>query len=296
MLRRNRVYAHKYLTGVFLLALAGFAAAPFGPALAADAPKCEPEKLATKYPSLVGKPLRAAEDGESPPYSMRDPKDFQRIVGIDGDLIRAVAKCIGVKVEFKTGAWSGLLPSVIADQADAMWYLYYTPERAKQVDFVVYLQAATGALVKKGNPKGITDLASTCGDTATAGLGTVEEAAFREQSKKCQAAGKAAIDILTYPDIPSGTRLIQNGRADVMMSDLALIDQLAADNAQAFERGFKIMSGFKIGPGIKKGNDDLRNAIYDAMQVLHDNGTEKEILDTYKVDPTLMMPISVLRQ
>jgi polar amino acid transport system substrate-binding protein len=177
-----------------------------------------------------------------------------------------------------------------------MWYLYYTPERAKQVDFVVYLQAGTGALVKKGNPKGITGLETACGATATAGLGTVEEASFREQSKKCQAAGKAAIDILTYPDIPSGTRLIQNGRADVMMSDLALIDKLAADNPQVFERGFKIISDYKIGPAVKKGNADLVNALYDAMRVLHDDGTEKQVLDTYKIDPALMLPIAVLRQ
>jgi polar amino acid transport system substrate-binding protein len=295
-MQRSNAGRARLLGGVFLLALASFATAPLSGAFAADAPKCEPDKLATKYPSLAHKTLRAGEDGESPPYSMRDPKDFARITGVDGDLIRAAAKCIGMPVEFKTGAWSGLLPAVIADQSDVMWYLYYTPERAKQVDFVVYLQAGTGALVKKGNPKGITGLETACGATATAGLGTVEEASFREQSKKCQAAGKAAIDILTYPDIPSGTRLIQNGRADVMMSDLALIDKLAADNPQVFERGFKIISDYKIGPAVKKGNADLVNALYDAMRVLHDDGTEKQVLDTYKIDPALMLPIAVLRQ
>ena len=51
---------------------------------------------------------------------------------------------------------------------------------------------------------------ATRGCHFAAGLGTVEEAAFRDQSEKCKAAGKAAINILTYPDIPAGTRLIQN--------------------------------------------------------------------------------------
>ena len=47
-----------------------------GPALA-DAPKCEPGKLAAKYPSLAGKTIKIGTDGETPPYAMRDPKGLQ---------------------------------------------------------------------------------------------------------------------------------------------------------------------------------------------------------------------------
>jgi len=35
--------------------------------------------------------------------------------------VRATFACIGVPFEFKTGGWSGLLPSVIAGQSDLMW-------------------------------------------------------------------------------------------------------------------------------------------------------------------------------
>src|SRR5580704_19728385 len=42
-------------------------------ARAADPPKCEPDKLAAKYPSLVGKKVIIGQDGESPPYRYRDP-------------------------------------------------------------------------------------------------------------------------------------------------------------------------------------------------------------------------------
>ncbi len=285
-----------FLGGMLLLAWLLVDVTSVPDARAEDAPKCEPGKLAAKYPGLANKKILVGEDGESPPYSMRDPGNFDEIIGVDADLIHSVFKCVGAEFEFKVGAWSGLLPAVIAGQTDAMWFLYYTAERAKQVDFVVFMKAGTGALVKKGNPKNIRSMEDTCGTTATAGLGTVEEAAFREQSGKCQAAGKAAINILTYPDIPSGTRLIQNDRADIMMSDLALVDKLAFDNPAVFERGFKIVSDFKIGVAVKKGNEDLLKAIYDAMRVLQDNGTEKQILETYKIDPSLMEPVAVFRQ
>src|SRR3984957_19885895 len=152
--------------------------------IAADA-KCEPDKLATKYPSLVGKTIKIGTDGETPPYAMRDPKDFSQLIGLDTELAQDAFKCIGVPIEFKVGAWSGQLPAVANGQTDVMWdTLYYTPERAQQMNFVIYFQAATGGLVAKGNPKKITGVDNICGVRAAAALGSVEEKQFHDASDK----------------------------------------------------------------------------------------------------------------
>ena len=47
------------------------------------------------------------------------------LIGLDADLVGAAFSCIGVPFEFKTGSWSGLLPSVIVGQADLMWSNLY---------------------------------------------------------------------------------------------------------------------------------------------------------------------------
>ncbi len=73
--------------------------------------KCEPEAVAKKYPSLAGKTIIVAQAGEGAPFSFRDPKDFNTLIGFDADIVRAAFACIGVKFEFKIGAWSGLLPA-----------------------------------------------------------------------------------------------------------------------------------------------------------------------------------------
>jgi polar amino acid transport system substrate-binding protein len=259
----------------------------------AQTAKCDP----SKYPAIAGKTFRIGQDGESPPYSFRDPKNFENLIGFDADLTRAVFGCLGAKVEFKIGGWSGLLPAVIAGQSDAMWdNLYYTAERAKQVDYITYMLAGTGILTKKGNPKSIHSVADTCGTTATAVLGTVEEAAFRDQDKKCQAERKPAISIMTAPDIPASTRLMQTGRADLFMNDLALIDILAADSKGELERAVKIISNFKIGVAVKKGREDLVTAIHDAIVMMQKDGTEKELYAKYKIDPALALPSEILKQ
>ena len=70
----------------------------FAPAVLAQDVKCEPEKVASKYPSLSGRTIKVAQDGESAPYSLRDPNDFNKIIGLDADMARAVFACIGVPV------------------------------------------------------------------------------------------------------------------------------------------------------------------------------------------------------
>ena len=118
-----------------------------GAAQAAD-PMCEPDKVAEKYPGIAGKTLKIGADPQTPPYVFRDGENFDNVIGYDADLSRAVFACAGVDVEFELGGWSGLLPALVAGQIDVMWdTLYYTAERAEQVDYIVYMQAGTGGII-----------------------------------------------------------------------------------------------------------------------------------------------------
>ncbi len=275
-------------TAVLIAGLTGSAST------ARAAPACEPGKLAEKYPSLAGKTVKVGADPQTPPYAMRDGADFNKVDGSDVDLAAAVLDCAGVKHEMFLGGWSGLMPATAGGQIDVFWdNLYYTPERAKQLDYVMYMQAATGALTQAGNPKKITGMEASCGTTYAVGLGTVEEVAARKQNSACQAEGKPAMTIMTYPDMASGIRLLQSGRADVMMTDLALVDQLAADNAKAFERAYKIMTGFSIGAAVKKGNADLLRAIHDGLEAMQAEGRQKAIFAKYKIDAEMEVPAAV---
>lgn len=284
----------KHLLFVCALALA----AVFGThgAMAQQA-KCHPEQLATKYPGLVGKTIKIATDGATPPYSMRDPNDFNTLIGLDNDMARAAFTCIGVPVDFMIGSWSGLLPAVIAGQADVMWdTLYYTPDRAKEADFVVYLRAATGGLVQKNNPKAIKSLDDVCGIRATAGLGSTEEAVFRDLSAKCVAANKAPVEIVTFPDIPAGSRLVKNDRADLLMIDLGLVNSFIAADPGSFDLAFTILTDYKVGVGVAKNNKELSQAIFDALKILQADGTEEAIYRKYNFDHKQALPTEILTQ
>jgi len=280
----------------FAILLAILAMVPSTPSRAAEA-GCEPDKMASKYPSLAGKTIKIGQDGESVPFSQRDPKDFSKLIGLDADLARAAFACVGVPIDFTIGTWAGLIPAAMAGQIDIMWdTLLYTPERAKKLDFVVYMNAATGMLVAKGNPKNIHALGDLCGLGATTTLGTTQEAMLRDTNNKCVAAGKPAINIITSPDMPSGLRLVQSGRADLVSVNKFVGDSMVASSGGTVESAFDIVTGAKISVGTAKGNTDLINAIKDGLVAIRANGTEKAIYERYHVDYSLTTDPSILTE
>ena len=78
-----------------------------------------------------------------------------------------------------------------------------------------------------------------------------------------------------------------------MLSDLAMVDSLAASNPAVYERAYKILTGFRVGAAVKKGNTDLLHAIFDGLQVMQANGTEKTIFVKYHLDPALEVPAEI---
>src|SRR5438046_10205628 len=60
---------------------------------------CDPGKVATKYPGLAGKTLKVGLDPTLPPVMYRDPKDPNKIVGQDPDMVDAAMKCLVRKSE-----------------------------------------------------------------------------------------------------------------------------------------------------------------------------------------------------
>src|SRR5712671_4462666 len=251
----------------------------------ADEAACEPAKLAAKYPGLAGKTIKIGQDGESVPFSMRDPKDFSKLIGLDAALAQATFACIGVPMQFVGGTRFGHIHAAMAGQIDVMWdTLLYTPERAKKLDFVNYMNAATGMLVAKGNPKNIHGLGDLCGLTGTTTLGTTQEAMLRDASGKCVAVGKAAVNIITSTDMPSGLRFVQNARADLVAVNKFVGDSMVAANSTTVESAFDVITGAKIAVGTAKGNVDLVKALRDGLAAIRASGAEKAIYDRYHID------------
>ncbi|WP_428492069.1 transporter substrate-binding domain-containing protein [Rhodopila sp.] len=261
---------------------------------ATDVKPCQPEQVAKRYPGLAGKTVVVGQDAVSLPYSYHDPNNPDHILGADADYARAVFACIGVPVTFQIAAWSGLLPAVASGRIDVMWDdLYYTPQRAQRVDYVLYSLASDTAVLRKGNPKNITSLDDLCGVRAVAGLGTVEALLLINLNQKCTQAGKQPIQVITYQDRPSAWQMIETNRADIVLSSSAMAAAATAEHP-AMTTGFNFLPDVKVGIATAKGRTELEQAIADAMAATLATGQIAKIYASYKLDPKLQLQPVIL--
>ncbi len=279
----------KYVLSVIVLFTALIA---WGNPVSAATPACEPTKLVQKYPSLAGKTLTVAMPSDSKPIAYRDPNNLDNLIGFAADYARGVFLCLGAPFKFMVAPLSGGLAAASSGQADMVWStIYYTPERAKALDFVLYQKAASGGVVPKDNPKHISSFEDLCGHSAVSQIGSLEAVKLGEASKACLDKGKAAIDIVTAPDRASGLRLLDSGRADLYLG--IGIKGAYPDN---LTMSFIYTSDIRAGIGLTKGSAELERAVVDAVAALQANGFERKLYETYDIDPSLTFPPTIVTQ
>jgi polar amino acid transport system substrate-binding protein len=274
----------------------GSAGTPAPAAAGAAATACQPDQTSSKYPSVAGKSIKVGLDPTLPPIMYRSPNDPNKIIGQDPDMIDAAMKCLGLDYQIVPQDFGTLVPALQAGQLDLIWSnIYYTPERGQVADFVVYGKSDDAVMVKKGNPKNIKSMDDLCGTRGAVILGTGEEPAYRDQSSKCQQAGKQPMEITTYPNAPATVREIENDRADSTMFDSVLLDQAVKESNGQTEKAFNVPLNLKLGVAVKKGNDQLEQAVYQTLQILQANGTQKQLYEKNGIDPAIALPTEILK-
>jgi polar amino acid transport system substrate-binding protein len=259
---------------------------------AAAGAACEPAKLATKYPGLAGKTIKITMPGDAKPIAFRDPTNLDNETGFGADYARAVFACLGVPAQFDIAPLSGGLTAAQAGRSDLVWSsIYYTPERAKVLDFVIYQQAASGGVVPKDNPLKIKSLADLCGHSAVAQIGSLEIVKLQTTSDDCIKAGKPPVNVVSSPDRTSGLRLLDDGRVDLYLG-LGLKEAYNDNVIMAFI----YTSDIKVGVGVTKGASELEKALAEAFTALQANGTERKIYDKYEINPSLTLSPSIVTE
>ncbi len=101
--------------------------------------------------------------------------ELKHEAGADIELAQALAKALGVEFEIVTMGFDDLLPALESGKVDiVMSAMTITPARAGHADFVPYMMAGTGILVKLGNPTNIRRLHDLCGKTVALQEGTAQ--------------------------------------------------------------------------------------------------------------------------
>ena len=126
--------------------------------------------------------LRVGTTGDWDPMSMKDPAT-NKYKGFDIDVMKELAKDLGVKVKFIPAEWKTIVAGITADRYDISTSVTKTPKRAEVADFTkTYYKYGTVPLVLKKNLKKFStwDSLNKKNVTIATTLGTSQEEKAKE--------------------------------------------------------------------------------------------------------------------
>ncbi|GHF51377.1 hypothetical protein GCM10010218_36160 [Streptomyces mashuensis] len=241
-------------------------------------------------------------------YAPVEFKKDGKTVGIDPDIAAALAKQLGVRVEFNNGTFDTLITGLRSKRYDlAMSAMTDTKDRqegidsktgkkaGEGVDFVDYFNAGVSIYTKKGDTKGINGWDDLCGKKIAVERGTVSDDLAKKQSEKCQQDEKDAISIEAFDtDVEAQTRL-KAGGVDAVSSDfpVAAYAVKTSGGGNDFEAVGDQVQAAPYGIAVAKDNAQLRDAVKAALEEIVKNGDYAKVLKTWGVEAGAIKEVKV---
>ncbi|RSX51231.1 amino acid ABC transporter substrate-binding protein/permease [Bifidobacterium callimiconis] len=224
--------------------------------------------------AVKGKTFKVATDTTFAPFEFRDSSG--QMVGIDMDMLKAIAKDQGFTVEIQSLGFNAALQALSSGQADGVIAgMSITDERKAVYDFSdPYFQSGVQMAIAKNNDeiKGYEDLK---GKTVVAKTGAEGETFAKANAKKYGYTVKSVDQSATMYE------MVKSGNADAVVDDYPV---LAYGIAQG--NGLKTVTpkvpGASYGFAVNKGqNDDLLAAFNTGLAHLKESGEYDKILAKY---------------
>ncbi|GAA4022692.1 ABC transporter substrate-binding protein [Deinococcus rubellus] len=212
--------------------------------------------------------IKIATEGAFKPFNYFEGK---KLTGFEVDLGTAIAKQLGVKVEWITQPFDNLLIGLGQDRYDFVIASHgITPERAKAVDFSDPHYCTGGAIISKpGGPKTAADLV---GKTVAVQVGTT----YLDNVSKI----KGVKEVKTFPKDTDAEAALMAGRADAWVSDKFLgLDAVKSMPGKLVQGDLLFQE--KIAMAVKKGNESLVKELNASLAKLENNGTYAKLSNQY---------------
>jgi polar amino acid transport system substrate-binding protein len=247
------------------------------------------KKLPAKYQSSGV--IKVGTDASYPPM---ESTSGGKIIGIDPDIATALGKQLGVKFEFVSGTFDGLITSVHTGRQDIVMSAM-SDTKARQeglddkgkkigagVDFVDYFESGVSLLVKKGNPQNIQSLADLCGKTVAVQRGTIYETTFKDQATKC---GSKKLTIESFDTDSEAQTRVKSGGAVADLNDYPVAAYVAktSGGGNDFQVAGDQTGAGPFGIAVSKDNTQLRDALKDAVDAIIADGSYKKVLEKWDV-------------
>lgn len=163
-------------------------------------------------------------------------------MGFSVDMIRLLAKKLGVKIEFVTGEWGELLPQAYQGELDVMMNIAKTEERMQHLLYVGDYARAVSSILTLDERNDITDIESLNGKTVSVIPGFFYERYLQERYPHIQQ--------LKVNDSLEAIKAVYYGRADATLGKAPILSYLMREN---------LMTGMKFTADVQPDDPESEN-------------------------------------
>ncbi|MEM7169416.1 MAG: transporter substrate-binding domain-containing protein [Pseudomonadota bacterium] len=223
--------------------------------------------------------LRVATEGAYPPFNWIDSDGS--VKGFDVDMTYALCEKIGRECELVVQDWEGMIPGLLAKKYDIIIAsMSITDERKKKVDFTgKYYQTPDRFVARKGSGLEVT----------AEGLNGKRIGVQRATTQHCYLDKfHSDAEIVLYAVQEDGYSDLASGRIVAYVADGIQIEEalLKSEGGDDFELIGSVLDdagclGEGAGIALRKGNEELRDQLTQAIQDMRADGTYKSINDKY---------------
>lgn len=213
--------------------------------------------------------LKVALEGTYPPFNYKDQKTGQ-LAGYDVDVARLLAARLGLKVEFISSEWAGILAGLAANKYDVIIsQVGINPKREQAFDFSApYIYSMPQLIVRKDDKAAYTSLADLKGKKLGVGQGSVYEQ---------QARAVPGIDVRSYAAAPDTMADLASGRLDAALNDSLMSAYLLKISRLPIKAGAQVGAVERMGIPFHKGNPEFKAALNKALADVAADGSLKAI-------------------
>jgi putative glutamine transport system substrate-binding protein len=207
-------------------------------------------------------------------FGFRNPTTGE-IEGFDADLCRAIADELGVEPDFVEAISANRIPFLQEDRVDiVISTMTRTDERLLEIDFSkIYYLAGQKILVKSDSDYQAVEDLVTANVPVCSGQGSTSETNLRE-------LGVSEDNLLLFQTYTEAAAALVDGRCDAVSTDDSILFGLASQNEGLEVRG-EAFSEEPLGIGVKKGKEDLVEAINGVLDAMAADGRWKALYDQH---------------
>lgn len=213
--------------------------------------------------------LVAATEGAFAPFNYYEGK---KLTGFEVELAEAIAKQLGLKLEWRVLPFDAQIPALRQDRFDfAIASHSYTEERAKAVDFADPHYCTGGQIV--AHKEGPLTIAALAGKTVGVQIGT----SYLDSAKQIPGLK----ELKTYKSDPEAFSALKARKTDAWISDKWLIKETLDKNPDAGLVAGEQVFVERVSMILRKNNPELKENLNKALGELMKNGTYQALSQKY---------------